>query len=105
MCFKNLDDLYKHLSNKYGLIKYKDRTENELRRMEEPYYQKKYTEAYYFFSYNIWRTLATYNMLREGLKSLGSKRILNGPFEYLAPYETIMILMITQFIDKRISYV
>ena len=84
MNFKNFDDFYKHISNKYGLIKYKDRTENELRRMEEPYYQKKHTEAYYFFGYNIWRTLVTYYIFSEGFKSLDSKRILNGPFEYFS---------------------
>jgi hypothetical protein len=95
MQFKSLDDLYKYLSDEYGLIKYKDLTEEYARRMFDDLIQKKYTSAFLIFSLNIWRTLSAYRVLLEGYKSLESKENFVGQFEKYAPYETIMILLVT----------
>ncbi len=46
MQFESLDDLYKYLSDEYGLIKYKDLTEEYARRMFDDLIQKKYTSPF-----------------------------------------------------------
>jgi len=95
MQFESLDELYKYLSDEYGLIKYKDLTVEYARKMVDDWIQKKYTSAFLIFSLNIWRTLSAYRVLLEGYKSLKSKEFFVDQFEKYAPNETIMILLIT----------
>ena len=95
MSFKDLDELYSFLSENYGLIKYKDLTEDYARNMYKPFIQKKYTTAYLVFCVNIYRTLSIYRVLLEGYSSLRSKEFFVGQFERNAPNETVMILLIT----------
>lgn len=106
MCFENLNDLYKYLSDEYGLIKYKDLTKDDALKMYEDFIQKKYTTAYLVFCVNIWRTLSTYRVLLEGYKSLKSKEFFVGQFERNSPNETIMILLITNIeVYLRMSFI
>lgn len=95
MQFENLDDLYKYLSDEYGLIKFKDLTSHEAPKMYDDFIEKKYTSAYLVFGVNIWRTLSAYRVLLEGYKSLESREFFVNQFERNAPNETIVILLIT----------
>ena len=95
MDFDNLDDLYKYLSDEYGLIKYKDLTRDYALKMHDDFIQKKYTTAYLVFNVNIWRTLSAYRVLLEGYKSLESREFFVGQFERNTSNETIIILLIT----------
>ena len=90
MQFDNLDDLYRYLSDEYGLIKYKDLTRDDALKMYDDFIQKKYTTAYLVFNVNIWRTLSAYRVLLEGYKSLESREFFVGQFERNAPNETIL---------------
>jgi len=92
----DLTELWKHLFEKYGIIKDSFNNKEEFVKLYKIYIdEKKYTSAYYFFGTNIYRSLSTYQVLEEGYELLKSNNIIFNRFGANSSNEMLLILLIT----------
>ena len=92
----DLTELWKHLFEKYGIIKDSFKNKEEFAKLYKIYIdEKKFTSAYYFFGTNIYRSLSTYQVLEEGYELLKLKNIIFNRFGKNSSNEMLLILLIT----------